>query len=148
MGFPGTKRISNDQLLLTNVDILVPAALENVITKDNAGQIKAKIVLELANGPTTPEADLILAKRKILLIPDVLANSGGVTVSYFEWQQNLRNDPPVGEAGKWSVEKVNKKLEKIMTKAFGEVWEVMQKRQVDGRTAAYILAVDKVVKKL
>jgi len=137
VSFPGTKTVTNEELLMADCDILVPAALENVITKENASKIKAKIIIEMANGPTTPEADEILAKRKILVVPDILANSGGVTVSYFEWLQNLKNQ-------KWSEEKVNWELKKKMREAFVNVWKTKEKFKVDLRTAAYILAVKKI----
>lgn len=131
--------ISNEQLLELEVDILIPAALENVITSKNAKNIKAKIVFEMANGPTTYEADQILNKRKIIVVPDVLANSGGVTVSYFEWYQNVKNQ-------KWSLKKVNQKLKDKMEKAFDSVWEIHQKKKVDLRVSAYILALERLVK--
>lgn len=139
VGFPGTRTISNEELLELDCDILVPAALENVITKENAGKIKAKIVMEMANGPTTPEADEILAKNKIIVVPDILANSGGVTVSYFEWEQNMKGE-------KWTEEKVNRELKKRMVRGIGEIWKIGERDKVDLRKAAYILAVDKVIK--
>ncbi len=135
--FPGAKKISNKELLELDVDILIPAAIENQITGSNANNIKAKIVLELANGPTTPEADEILHKKGIFLIPDILGNSGGVIVSYFEWVQNITGYY-------WSEEEVNQKLDQKMTKAFKDVIETMKKYNVDPRTAAYIIAVDRV----
>ncbi|TSC88303.1 MAG: glutamate dehydrogenase (NADP+) [Microgenomates group bacterium Gr01-1014_7] len=133
--------IPKDELLELPVDILIPAALENVITAKNAGAIKAKIVFEMANGPTTPDADKILNKRGILVVPDVLCNSGGVTVSYFEWYQNMKHE-------KWSLEKVNEKLKEKMVKAFEEVWEIHKEKKVDLRTAAYILALKRLAEKM
>jgi len=140
-GFPGATPITNNQLLTTDCDVLVPAALENVITKDNADKIKAKIIIEMANGPTTPEADEILNKKGILVVPDILANSGGVTVSYFEWEQNMMKE-------KWSEKKVNGKLKDKIVGAFREIWDIREKYKVDLRKAAYILAVKKVVQKM
>lgn len=139
VGLPGTKRITNEELLTLPVDILVPAALENQITTDNADKISAKVVLELANGPTTPAADKILTKKNVLVIPDVLANAGGATVSYFEWTQNLSGDT-------WEAERVNGKLRKIMVSTCLNVWEIASKEKVDLRTAAYILAIDRVAR--
>ena len=130
--------ISNKELLELEVDVLAPAALENVINKKNADKIKAKAIIELANGPVTPEADEILQKRGIISVPDVLANSGGVTVSYFEWLQNKKNEH-------WKKEKVNQKLKKKITKAFEDVWNESKKRKVPLRDAAYILAVKRIV---
>lgn len=136
-GFKGTKEITNEELLELNVDILIPAALENVITEKNAAQIKAKIILELANGPTTPEADKILHRNKIFVIPDFLANAGGVTVSYFEWVQNLYGYY-------WTEKEVHEKLEAKMVKAFRDVIEMAEKYKVDNRTAAYMVSVNRV----
>ncbi len=130
---PGLKRISNDEILTQDVDILVPAALENQITEKNADKIKAKIIVEGANGPTTSAADAILAKRDITLVPDILANAGGVVVSYFEWVQNLQNFY-------W-----NESLEDIMVNAFESVWETAQKHKVSMRVAAYMVSVDRIV---
>lgn len=132
--------INNQELLELPVDILIPAAMENVITKENASRINAKIVFEMANGPTTPEADEILKKKGIVVIPDVLANSGGVTVSYFEWYQNIHDE-------KWSLEIVNEKLKEKMEKAFAEVWKIHQEKKVSLRTAAYILALKRLSEK-
>ena len=132
--------ISNNELLELQVDVLVPAAMENVITKKNAKKIKAKIVFEMANGPTTSEADEILNKKGTIVVPDVLANSGGVTVSYFEWLQNLNNE-------KWSLEKVNNKLKDKMEKAFEEIWKIHKFKKVNLRTAAYIVAIERLGKK-
>ena len=136
-GFPGATEINNDELLTTECTILIPAALENQITKDNASRIKTKIVAEAANGPTTPEADQILYENNVLVIPDVLANSGGVTVSYFEWLQNLRREY-------WSEAEVNERLDVIMTKAFAEVYDAHQKYNTNMRTASIALAVNRV----
>ncbi|MCL5963533.1 MAG: Glu/Leu/Phe/Val dehydrogenase, partial [Candidatus Thermoplasmatota archaeon] len=137
VNYPGAKSISNEELLELGVDVLIPAALENQIRKDNAGKIKAKIVVELANGPTTPEADEILNKNNILDIPDFLANAGGVTVSYFEWVQNINGYY-------WSEEEVYEKLDKKMTKAFHDVMEAKKRYNTDPRMAAYIVAVGRV----
>jgi glutamate dehydrogenase/leucine dehydrogenase len=139
VGFPGAETITNEQLLELKVDILVPAALENVIDAKNAKRIKARAVVEMANGPTTPDADEILAKNKVVVVPDILANAGGVTVSFFEWFQNMRNQ-------KWTEDKVNRRLKAKMVRAFKEVWEMEKGKKVDLRKAAYILAVDKVAK--
>ncbi|MGA9884365.1 MAG: Glu/Leu/Phe/Val dehydrogenase [Candidatus Acidiferrales bacterium] len=137
VGMPGTSRISNDDLLTLKCDVLVPAALESVITLNNVEQIKAKIVAEAANGPTTPHADEVLARRGIMLIPDILANAGGVTASYFEWVQGL-------QSFFWPVEEVNAKLESVMRRAFLEVFESMRKHRTQMRTGAYVLAVGRV----
>jgi len=137
VGMPGTSRISNDELLALKCDILIPAALENVITVDNAENIKAKIVAEAANGPTTPRADEILARKGIFVLPDILANAGGVTVSYFEWAQNLQ-----GTA--WSEQQVNSQLQAIMARSFNDVYEVSRKYRTHMRTAAYVLAIGRV----
>ncbi len=137
VGMPGASRISNDDLLTLKCDILIPAALENVITLHNADQIKAKIVAEAANGPTTPHADEVLARKGILVLPDILANAGGVTVSYFEWAQDL-------QGYFWQEDEVNKRLEFVMKKAFGDVQEMMRKYHVHSRASAYILAVGRV----
>jgi len=137
--FPLTKNITNNELLELNTDILIPAALENQITISNANKIKAKIILELANGPTTPEADEILFKKGIHVIPDILANSGGVSVSYFEWVQNLQNYY-------WDLDEVNKKLKKLMQDAFANVFERAQKNKTDFRTGANVLALERVSK--
>jgi glutamate dehydrogenase/leucine dehydrogenase len=137
VGMPGASRISNDELLALKCDILVPAALENVITLHNADQIKAKIVAEAANGPTTPHADEVLSRKGVFVVPDILANAGGVTVSYFEWAQDL-------QGFFWQVQEVNSKLEFVMKRAFNDVYETMRKFHVYPRAAAYILAVGRV----
>ncbi|MBI2051119.1 MAG: Glu/Leu/Phe/Val dehydrogenase [Parcubacteria group bacterium] len=130
--------VSNRELLELACDILVPAALENQITKENAGRIQAKVVLEIANGPTTPEADAILWAKKTYVVPDVLANAGGVTVSYFEWDQNLKGEH-------WSEKEVFAKLESVMKDAFRAVWDAHKEHNVDLRTAAFMVAVRRII---
>ena len=137
VGFPGTSKVTNEGILELDVDVLCPSALENVITSKNAKNVQAKIVAEGANGPTTPEADDILFKRGIWVIPDILANGGGVTVSYFEWVQNIGGYF-------WSEEEVRDRLEKNMTQAFANVWDTAQREKVDLRQAAYMVAISRV----
>ncbi len=137
VGMPGASRISHDELLTMKCDILVPAALENVITLHNAEAIKARIVAEASNGPTTPHADEILARRGITVLPDILANAGGVTVSHFESMQNQQ-----GLA--WDLEEVNARLQKIMVRSFHEMVDTMRKHHVPPRAGAMILAVGRV----
>ena len=137
-GFPGAKSIGNEELLQTKCDILVPAALENQITKANASKINAKIVAEAANGPTVPEADSVLFEKKVTVLPDILANAGGVTVSYFEWAQDI-------QGFFWTLEEVNQRLERVMVKSYAEVHQVATERKVHNRTAAYVLAIQRVV---
>jgi glutamate dehydrogenase (NAD(P)+) len=136
-GFPKGEAISNADLLESDVDILIPAALENQITAANAPRVKAKIVAEAANGPTTPEADAILHRRSVFVIPDFLCNAGGVTVSYFEWVQNQRGMP-------WELEDVHRRLDRKMTRAFSEVLTAARHHDVDMRTGAYCVAVSRV----
>ena len=136
-GLSGTEPIGNDGLLQLECDILVPAALENQITVMNADRIGARIVAEAANGPTTPDADAVLHKRGVMVLPDILANAGGVTVSYFEWVQDLQELF-------WDEDDVNRRLEKIMVRAFDDVHSTAKKHNVDMRTGAYILAIDRV----
>ena len=137
MGAPGTDRISNEELLELKVDILIPAALENQITEENAPRIRPKILAEAANGPTTPDADPILHENGVFLIPDILANAGGVTVSYFEWVQDLANYF-------WTEDEVNQKLETIMRRSFADVVSIAEKNHVHNRTAAYMLGIGRV----
>jgi len=136
-GFPGSIDISNSQVLEIECDVLIPAALENQITARNASRIRAKIVAEAANGPTTPDADEELFRRGVFMIPDILCNAGGVTVSYFEWVQDLNRDH-------WSESIVNAKLKDIMVRAFGETLAISRREECDMRTAAYLLAVERV----
>lgn len=138
VGFAAAKSINNEEVLETNCTILVPAALENQITKKNAGKITAKIIAEAANGPTTPEADEVLYKNEVLAIPDILANGGGVTVSYFEWLQNLRRDY-------WSENEVNERLDKNITKAFSDIYDTHERYSVNMRKASTLLAINRVV---
>src|SRR5881296_897203 len=138
VGFPGTREVTNEDLLELPVDIVAPCALEGILTSENAPRIKGKIVAEGANGPTTPEADDILHKRGILVIPDILANGGGVTVSYFEWVQNLSEFF-------WTKKDVDEKLEGIMVSAFNRVWDMREAKKVDMRQAAYMVAIARVV---
>lgn len=134
----GMKRISNEELLTLDTTILIPAALENQINKDNADKIKAKVIVEGANGPTTIEADEILDKKGVVLVPDILANSGGVIVSYFEWVQNL-------QSFEWTEEEVNSKLSRKMSKAFENVYGIAKEKNVSLRTGAYLIALKSVV---
>jgi glutamate dehydrogenase/leucine dehydrogenase len=137
LGFEGASYITNHELLELDVDVLVPAALENVITSDNANKIKAQFIIEMANGPLTPEADIILHKKGILFVPDILSNSGGVTVSYFEWYQNVHNE-------KWEKGAVLEKLKINIEKAFDDCYKMMVDKNVDMRTACYMIAIKKV----
>ena len=135
--YPGCTKITNEQLLELDADILVLAALENAVTRENAPKIKAKMLVELANGPVTPEADDILHKNHQFLIPDILANAGGVCVSYFEWVQNK-------EGSHWGEKEVNQKLEEKMVKEFNEVFKIHSDKKIDMRTAAYVLALGRI----
>jgi glutamate dehydrogenase/leucine dehydrogenase len=139
VGYPKTKKISNEELLALDVDVLIPAAMESVITEDNVEDIKAKLIIEMANGPVTPEADKILEARDVVIVPDILSNAGGVIVSYFEWVQNLQNYY-------WSEKENISRLKDIIEEAFEEVWNKKESLGCSMRLAAYALAVDRVAK--
>jgi glutamate dehydrogenase (NAD(P)+) len=136
-GFPEAEAFENTEIITWDADVLVPAALEDSIHKDNAAGVKASIVVEGANAPTTPEADEILNEKGVLIVPDILANAGGVTVSYFEWAQNIQQF-------KWDEERVNAELDKKMARAYASVREVAREYDVDMRTAAFVLAIRRV----
>jgi glutamate dehydrogenase (NAD(P)+) len=136
-GFDGAEAITNEDLLILDCDVLAPCALEQVVTADNADNVKARIVAEGANGPVTPEADQILDERGVLVLPDVLANAGGVVVSYFEWVQGLQEYF-------WKESEVNAKLNDIVTRAFAETWRAHEERDISMRLAAYAIAVGRV----
>ncbi|MBV9133909.1 MAG: Glu/Leu/Phe/Val dehydrogenase, partial [Chloroflexi bacterium] len=137
-GFPGTQLLDNAALLRLDVDVLLPAAMEAQLTGENASEVRARVIVEGANGPTTPDADEILARRGVLVIPDILANAGGVVVSYFEWVQDRYGYF-------WKEPEVNERLEEKMVLAFDAVWSTRDRFEVDARTAAYILAVDRIM---
>jgi glutamate dehydrogenase (NAD(P)+) len=136
-GFAGSDDITNEEILEIECDILVPAALESVITEQNADRIKTKMIAEAANGPTTPEADRLLYEKGVMVLPDILANAGGVTVSYFEWAQNI-------QGYYWAEDEVNEKLERVMKRSFRDVHETSDNNSVDLRTGAYMLAISRV----
>jgi len=138
-GFAGAEKINGDDLLTLNVDVLVPAATEDVITSSNAPKIKARLIVEGANGPTSSRADKIINEKGIMVVPDILANAGGVTVSYFEWVQNRLGY-------KWTADRVNRRSDRIMKDAFNNVYKTSLQYNVSMRTAAYIVAIDKVAK--
>jgi glutamate dehydrogenase (NAD(P)+) len=137
IGFAGANAIAGSEVLEVPCDLLVPGALENQVTGENAGRIQARLVLEAANGPLTPDADLILERRGVTVVPDVLANAGGVTVSYFEWVQDL-------QSFFWDEDEINARLEKVMHRAFTEVWEKSKEHGVSLRQGAYFLAIERV----
>jgi glutamate dehydrogenase (NAD(P)+) len=137
VGYPGSMPVSNDELLTGDATVVVPAALEGVITTDIAREARCKLVVEGANGPTTPDADNVFKERGIMLVPDILANAGGVVVSYFEWVQDL-------QAFFWEEAEINDRLENLMHRAFDQVWGVAQESHSSLREAAYSLALDKV----
>lgn len=134
----GTIHISNEELLELDVTVLIPAALENQINADNADKIKAKLIVEAANGPVASEADPVLAEKGILIVPDILANAGGVVVSYFEWVQNI-------QSVSWTEDEVNNKLREIMDAAFASVWDLAQEKHTTLRMGAYLIALKRVV---
>jgi glutamate dehydrogenase (NAD(P)+) len=136
-GYPDAERISNEDLLRLKVDVLIPAAIGGVIDEKNAEHIQAPIVIEAANAPVTPEADDILHARGILVLPDILANAGGVTVSYFEWVQNM-------QYYKWNLTRVRQELDAYLSRAFEEVWQEAHERKISLRNAAYLLAIRRV----
>jgi glutamate dehydrogenase (NAD(P)+) len=136
-GFPGAEKIDPDELLTLDVDVLIPAAMEDVITKKNADKIQAKLIVEGANGPTSYKADKIINDKGIMVVPDILANAGGVTVSYFEWVQNRLGF-------KWTRDRVNRRSDRIIKTAFENVYKTSQEFDVTMRIAAYMVAIDKV----
>ena len=136
-GFAGGEAFDNSEIITWDCDVLVPAALENAIHKENAADVKASIIVEGANGPTTPEANETLNEKGILIIPDILANAGGVTVSYFEWAQNIQQF-------RWDEARVNQELDKKMSLAYRSVREVATEHDIDMRTAAFVLAIRRV----
>jgi glutamate dehydrogenase (NAD(P)+) len=138
-GFAGAESIEGSAVLTSNADVLIPAALENAITADNANQIQAEVVVEAANGPVTPEAHDLLHKRGITIIPDILANAGGVTVSYFEWSQNIQQFS-------WELDRVNRELERVMRQAYASVATLAEEAGLDLRTAAFVLAIKRVAR--
>jgi glutamate dehydrogenase (NAD(P)+) len=138
-GFPGATPLDPDSVLLQDVDVAIPAALGGVLTRENAREVRAKMIVEGANAPTTPEADEILHGRDVIVVPDILANAGGVTVSYFEWAQNIQHF-------RWELEDVNAKLERSMRRAFGTIWDLATAKKVPLRTAAFIVAIGRVGK--
>ncbi|MFX0147941.1 MAG: Glu/Leu/Phe/Val dehydrogenase, partial [Candidatus Hodarchaeota archaeon] len=133
------KFITNEELLTGKCDVLIPAAIENQITKENADKLNCKIILEGANGPTTPEADKILFEKGISVLPDILANSGGVCVSYFEYLQDIHSYF-------WKLDRINEELKRIILDAFEETYKISQERKIQLRTAAYIIAVGRLAK--
>ncbi len=138
-GLAGSTSITNEELLLLDVDILAPSALENVFTNENAEKVKATTIIEMANGPTSPEADAIFAQKKITVIPDILANSGGVATSYYEWYQNMHDE-------KWNKEDVLQKLDTLLSESLEDVIAAQQKYATTYRNAAYIVALERIIK--
>jgi glutamate dehydrogenase/leucine dehydrogenase len=138
-GFPGAEPMSNDDLLTMPCDVLIPAALGDVITEQNAAEVQAPVIVEAANAPINYEAHQILVDRDVAIIPDILANAGGVTVSYFEWVQNIQQFS-------WDEDKVNRELETTMQRACRKVFQISRQRDVDYRTAAFIVGLGRVAK--
>jgi len=138
-GFPGSSPLSNEGLLTADVDVLIPAALGGVLTPEIARHVQAKIVIEAANAPTLPEADEVLQHRGVVVLPDILANAGGVTVSYFEWVQNLQQF-------RWDLVRIREELERVLVRAFDDVWGLAQSKHVSLRTAAYMIGIGRVAK--
>ncbi len=138
VNFPNAKSISNEEILELPTDILIPAALENQLTQRNADKVQAKLIAEAANGPTVPEADQVFFEKKITVIPDILANAGGVTVSYFEWAQDI-------QGFFWPLAEVNQRLDRVMTDSYANVHHVAEDRHLHNRTAAYVVAIKRVV---
>jgi glutamate dehydrogenase/leucine dehydrogenase len=136
-GFAGGDAFDNSEIIAWPADVLIPAALEDAIVEENADRVQAKIIIEAANAPITPEADAILHAKDVLIVPDILANAGGVTVSYFEWAQNIQQF-------RWELDRVNAELEKRMRRAYGSVRDVARERGVDLRTAAFVLGIQRV----
>jgi glutamate dehydrogenase (NAD(P)+) len=136
-GFPEAEPISNEELLALDVDVLIPAALGGVLTVDNADSVRAKFIVEAANGPTTPDADRLLQKRDVVILPDIIANAGGVTVSYFEWVQNQ-------QYFRWDLSRIREELHKTMTRSFDKVWMLANEKRISLRTAAYLLGIGRV----
>ncbi len=136
-GYENATRITNEELLALDVEILIPAALGGVITKQNADAVRAKVIIEAANAPVDPEADEILERKGTIVLPDILANAGGVTVSYFEWVQNL-------QYYKWGLNRVRQELDSVLSRAFEDVWQTAQDRHVSLRTAAFMIAIERV----
>jgi len=136
-GFPGGTAFNGQEIIGADVDVLIPAALEDAITEDNVNDLKADIIVEGANGPTSPAAHEILVKRGVLIVPDILANAGGVTVSYFEWTQNIQQFS-------WQKDRVDEELTRMMRKAYAAVRNVAEEKSIDLRTAAFVLAIQRV----
>ena len=136
-GFEGAKKISNEALLALDVNVLIPAALGGVIHAENAGEIRADIIIEAANGPVHPGADEMLQSRGTLILPDILANAGGVTVSYFEWVQNLQHY-------KWGLNRVRQELDSVLSRGFEDVWQTSTEKGVSLRTAAVMISIQRV----